>query len=60
MVGPDGVIVIVGVGFTVIIILAESKQLPLLPVTVYVSVVPGVAVTTEQVVQLKPVDGFQV
>ena len=58
VVGPDGVIVTVGLVFTVIGTKAESEQEPLAPTTVYVTVEPGLAVGFEQLVQLKPPAGF--
>jgi len=59
VVGPPGVIVIVGSGFTVTVTFAESLQPPLEPTTVYVVVDTIVTNGLGQVVQLKPVAGFQ-
>ena len=47
----------VGVGFTVIVCKVVLVQVPIEPVTVYVIVTVGFAVTVEPVVELKPVDG---
>lgn len=61
MVDVAGNTVIVGVGITVIVIFALSLQFePDVPITVYVVVVAGLAVTEEPVVELKPVAGLQV
>jgi hypothetical protein len=51
----------VGVGLTVIVIFALSEQPPPeVPITVYVRVEPGLAVTLLPVVALRPVPGFQI
>ena len=49
--------VIAGNGFTVIVAVAIAVQVPIEPVTVYTVVPPGVPVTVEPVVALKPVAG---
>jgi hypothetical protein len=50
-------IVTVGRGYTVTVEVAVPSQPEVVPVTVYVVVAAGVAVTTEPVVALKPVEG---
>jgi len=51
----------VGVGLITIVIVAVLVQpLALVPVTVYVVVLPGLAITCEPVVALRPVAGLQV
>jgi len=57
-VAEDGVTVTVGVGVTVIATIWVSVQDPLVPTTVYVVVVAGVAVTLAPVVALRPVAGL--
>jgi hypothetical protein len=47
-------------GFTVTVEVAVLEQAPILPVTVYVIVVVGLAVTLLPVVPLRPVAGDQV
>lgn len=54
----DGLIVKVGVAVTVIIDESIAEQLPLVPVTVYVVVTAGEAVTIAPVVELRPVNGL--
>jgi len=54
------VTVTVGVGFTVIVTVALAEHVPVVPVTVYVVVAPGVAVTLLPVVALRPVPGDHV
>lgn len=49
----------VGTGFTVIVTVAVLKQVPDVPVTVYVVVVAGVAIGFAIVVLLRPVTGLQ-
>jgi len=57
---PVIIILTVGKGFTVTVTFVESAQPdPSVPTTVYVVVEPGVAVTFESVVALKPVAGLQ-
>ena len=51
--------VIVLVGGTVIVIVRVEEQEPLVPVTLYVVVTAGEAVTTAPVVALRPVAGDQ-
>jgi hypothetical protein len=46
-----------GRGFTVTVDVALEVQVPTVPVTVYVVVTAGLAVTTEPVVALSPVEG---
>jgi len=58
IVAEGGVTVTVGVGLTVITTDCVSLQPPLTPVTVYVVVVAGVAVTPAPVVVLRPVAGL--
>jgi hypothetical protein len=59
--GEGGVTVNVGVGVTVTVTVVESGQpLALVPITVYVVVVAGVAVTEAPVVELNPVGGLHV
>ena len=61
MVADDGVIVNVGKGFTVTItVCVFTHPLELVPVTVYVFVEVGFAVTVAPVVTLNPVEGAQV
>lgn len=48
-----------GTGFTVTVEVAVPVLHPLVPVTVYVVVVDGLAVTLEPVVELSPVGGDQ-
>ena len=55
-----GVIVIVGVLVMVIATVFVLVQIPLVQVTVYVVLLPGVAVTVAPVAALKPVLGDQV
>jgi hypothetical protein len=55
-----GVTVTEGNGFTVTLTVAVLIHPPVVPVTVYVVVVPGVAVTEAPVVALKPVPGLHV
>ena len=55
-----GVIVIVGVVVTVMTTVFVLVQIPSVQVTVYVVLLPGVAVTVAPVVALKPVLGDQV
>ena len=56
--GADGVTVIVGLGFTVTVTVAVFVHpLTAVPVTVYVVVTVGDAVTVAHVVQLRPVAG---
>jgi hypothetical protein len=59
---PDvtGETVIAGGGITFKVMLAVYKQPPALPLTVYVVVVGGVAVTTLAFAELKVAEGFQV
>jgi hypothetical protein len=54
-----GVTVIVGVGFTVTVMLAVVLHPLLVPVTVYVVVPPGLAFGFGQLVQFSPVPGLQ-
>jgi len=57
----DGVTVTVGNGLTVIVTVAVLVHpLPLVPVTVYVVVEPGLAVTVAVLVALNPVEGLHV
>jgi hypothetical protein len=56
----EGVTVTVGVVLTVMATDWVELHEPLVPVTVYVVVEPGVAVTVAPVVALKPVEGLQV
>jgi len=56
----DEVSVTVGVVLTVIVTVAVLEHAPVVPVTVYVVVAPGVAVTFEPVVALKPPAGDHV
>lgn len=51
--------VTVGVGFTVTRAVAEAVHEPVVPITVYVVVTVGLAVTVAPVVALNPVDGDQ-
>lgn len=57
--GPLFVAVTVGTGLTVSVMLAVLEQEPFVPVTVYVVVVVGFAVTDAPVVADKPVAGLQ-
>lgn len=59
MVLESGVTVITGSGVTVTVVVAVDEQLPVVPVTVYVVVLVGLAVTFAPVVPLKPVAGDQ-
>jgi hypothetical protein len=59
MLAADGVTVTAGVALTVIVTVAVPVHVPLLPVTVYVVVVAGLAVTVAPTVALKPVAGAQ-
>jgi len=54
---PVNAMLTVGVGLTVTTAFAEFVQAPLVPTTVYVIVLPGLAVALAQLVQLKPVLG---
>jgi hypothetical protein len=45
--------------FTVTVVVFMAVQVPTVPVTVYTVVVAGLAVTTDPVVALRPVPGFQ-
>ena len=58
--GDDGVTFIVGVATIVIVTVFEAVHVPIVPVTVYVVVEPGLAVTTAPVVPLNPVPGLHV
>jgi hypothetical protein len=58
MVADTGATVTVGVGFTVILIVFVLAQVPTVPVTVYVVVTAGFAVTVAPVDALKPVLGL--
>jgi hypothetical protein len=49
-----------GRGFTTTVTVAVPEQAPVVPVTVYVVVVAGLAVTVAPVVADKPVAGVQV
>jgi len=60
IVGVGGTTLIVGNGFTVIVTVAVLLHGPVVPVTVYVVVEPGVAVTLAPVVALKPAAGLHV
>jgi hypothetical protein len=51
--------VTIGVGFTVTTAVLVDVQLPVIPVTTYVVVEAGVAVTTDPLVALNPVEGDQ-
>ena len=58
---PDGVTLVVGTGFTVTTTVAvELQPVDSEPVTVYVCVVAGLAVTAMPVVKLRPVAGAHV
>ena len=57
--GPTGVIVTVGNGFTVTVTVAVLLHPAVVPVTVYVVVAPGLAVTVAPVVADSPVAGDQ-
>jgi len=60
IVDAGGTTVIVGNGFTVTFTVAVFVHPPEVPVTVYVVVLPGLAVTDEPVVALNPVPGLHV
>ena len=60
IVEEDGLTVTVGVVLTVIVTVCVAEHPLLVPVTVYVVVVEGKAVTTTPDVLLKPVPGAQV
>ena len=49
-----------GKGFTVMVTVADPEQVPSDPITVYVCVVVGFAVTVAVFVAERPVDGLQV
>lgn len=53
----DGVTLIVGEVFTVTVTVVEPVHPDVLPVTVYVVVIAGLAVTIDPVVELNPVAG---
>jgi hypothetical protein len=55
----EALMLTIGVGSTCMIANDVSEQVPLAPVTVYVIVFDGVAVTVDPVVADKPVDGDQ-
>jgi hypothetical protein len=58
IVSDAGAIVTVGEGFTFITLVTASVQPTFVPVTVYVVVVAGLAVTVAPVVALSPVEGL--
>jgi hypothetical protein len=61
IVADEGVMLTVGSGFTVMVTVVKFVQpAAVVPVTVYVVVAPGVAVTVAPVVWLSPVAGDQV
>lgn len=58
--GPDGLTATVGFGFTVTVTVAVLLQpAAFVPVTVYVVVLVGLAVTEAPLVDDRPVDGLQ-
>jgi len=60
MLAEAGVTITVGVLLTVIVTVCVLVQLPVVPVTVYVVVIPGLAVTDAPTVPLNPAAGAHV
>ena len=60
IVGEAGVAVTVGDGLTVTVIVVVSEHVPVAPITEYVCVEDGDAVTDDPVVALRPVAGLHV